>query len=461
MADQTLRRNLGTAYDPGPDFPDRLLLSRTMAMVRAEVATAEHRGRSKRIERWPFGRLRPGVGLWSRLQPVAAVLLIAVMAVGSIGLLLLVHQLRVPARPVGGPMILPTKMVSLTTGWAVVPPAKLWRTGDAGAHWRDVSPPSLTAREPESPGESQFFLDGNHAWVAEIGLSADGGPGGYAAVFRTSNGGRTWQQGESVPDPELTVATSLYFIDSMHGWFLMSEANPANLGAPPTLYSTSDGGLHWKLTSSGAARPDSWCGQHMSFATVNTGWIASECDQEVPIVSVTHDGGATWQVQRLPLTTAHASCPCYFQNPPQIFDGLHGIFVLYGLPGALLVTSDGGTTWIARALPGEEQMAVDFVDPGHGWAVGGSSSQLNKTGSLTAPSGPLPLYQTDDGGATWNLLQTNLLQQSQEGRIGPLYFVDQNDGFAVRSDTNGPTQFLKTTDGGRTWTVVVTSRTQP
>jgi Tol biopolymer transport system component len=39
MADETLRRNLDSAFDPGPGFPDRLLLSRTMAALQADVKT--------------------------------------------------------------------------------------------------------------------------------------------------------------------------------------------------------------------------------------------------------------------------------------------------------------------------------------------------------------------------------------------------------------------------------------
>lgn len=37
MANETLRRNLDRAFDPGPDFPDPLLLSRTMATLDAEA----------------------------------------------------------------------------------------------------------------------------------------------------------------------------------------------------------------------------------------------------------------------------------------------------------------------------------------------------------------------------------------------------------------------------------------
>ena len=36
MAEETLRRNLDSAFDPGPDFPHPLLLSRTIAILDAE-----------------------------------------------------------------------------------------------------------------------------------------------------------------------------------------------------------------------------------------------------------------------------------------------------------------------------------------------------------------------------------------------------------------------------------------
>jgi len=47
MAEETLRRNLDTAFDPGPDFPNPLLLSRTIAMLDAD-ADADAAGRDGR-----------------------------------------------------------------------------------------------------------------------------------------------------------------------------------------------------------------------------------------------------------------------------------------------------------------------------------------------------------------------------------------------------------------------------
>ena len=73
MADETLRRNLDSAYDPGPGFPDGFLLLRTMAKLEAESATRTARTRALRA---PWSSLgRP----WA-LAMVAALLLIAIVA---------------------------------------------------------------------------------------------------------------------------------------------------------------------------------------------------------------------------------------------------------------------------------------------------------------------------------------------------------------------------------------------
>src|SRR6266480_7005205 len=82
MADETLRRNLGAAFDPGPGFPDRLLLSRTMAILDAEAKTASRgQKRSGVLLRWP----RTG-------QSVVAVLLLVALALAALGVFLVAHR---------------------------------------------------------------------------------------------------------------------------------------------------------------------------------------------------------------------------------------------------------------------------------------------------------------------------------------------------------------------------------
>ncbi|SRR5713101_294639 len=82
MADETFRRNLEGAFDPGPGFPDPLLLSRTMAALQADAITTRPRPEIRmRALRFP----RTAMAL------VAAVLLVALVA-AAIGAFLLAHS---------------------------------------------------------------------------------------------------------------------------------------------------------------------------------------------------------------------------------------------------------------------------------------------------------------------------------------------------------------------------------
>lgn len=73
-------------------------------------------------------------------------------------------------------------------------------------------------------------------------------------------------------------------------------------------------------------------------------------------------------------------------------------------------------------------LAVDFVDPDHGWAVG-------QNGTIIA---------TSDGGKTWQAQESGF-----ELTIRSIDFVDNRTGWAV----GHLGLILHTTDGGQTWTV--------
>jgi len=93
MANETLRRNLDRAFDPGPDFPDRLLVSRTMATLDAEAKIG---GR---------GRERRGIALlWPQTgRRLAAALLIVVLATAAVGVYLVAHRAISEPVPAGPP----------------------------------------------------------------------------------------------------------------------------------------------------------------------------------------------------------------------------------------------------------------------------------------------------------------------------------------------------------------------
>jgi hypothetical protein len=91
MANETLRRNLENAFDPGPGFPDRLLLSRTMAILDAD-AKAAGRGRKPTaiFLRWPRTD-----------QRVVATLLLVILALAAVGVFLIAHRASNQTVPAG------------------------------------------------------------------------------------------------------------------------------------------------------------------------------------------------------------------------------------------------------------------------------------------------------------------------------------------------------------------------
>ena len=94
MADETLRSNLDSAFDPGPGYPDPLLLSRTMAVLQAQGATAARDGRWKGRERSRLSWPRTGLRL-------AAALLMVVLAIAAVGVYLVAHRALTQTVPAG------------------------------------------------------------------------------------------------------------------------------------------------------------------------------------------------------------------------------------------------------------------------------------------------------------------------------------------------------------------------
>jgi pimeloyl-ACP methyl ester carboxylesterase len=89
MSEETLRRNLDEAFDPGPGFPDPLLLSRTLAALEA----AERRPSRTAL-------VRPGLfGLSPMATRVVAAALIVLILLAAFGALLAVQRLFLPPTP--------------------------------------------------------------------------------------------------------------------------------------------------------------------------------------------------------------------------------------------------------------------------------------------------------------------------------------------------------------------------
>ena len=151
MADETLRRNLDSAFDRGPDYPDPLLLSRTMAMLQAHDATAHRDGRWK-------GRQRSRLG-WPRIGlRLAAALLMVVLVIAAVGVFLVAHRALTQTVPAG---LAPPTHASPSWPPAGPVPAQLlgdWFLGPGAYQYLRAAIRSGTPSCPSPPTAANCFV---------------------------------------------------------------------------------------------------------------------------------------------------------------------------------------------------------------------------------------------------------------------------------------------------------------
>lgn len=113
-----------------------------------------------------------------------------------------------------------------------------------------------------------------------------------------------------------------------------------------------------------------------------------------------------------------------------------------GAGGTVLLTTDGGATWMRR--PVSDSDGRDFRDV----------QSFNEREALVLAIGPgeeSRIYATADGGATWTLRHVN---RDPDGFLDALAFWDRDHGLALGDPVGGRFVVLATDDGGATWTRV-------
>ncbi len=182
----------------------------------------------------------------------------------------------------------------------------------------------------------------------------------------------------------------------------------------PTLWSSLlVMGLSTLWQGTAAAQSDRTCWLRDG-TSPSTSLVYLLCEQGM--VLVTADGGTTW-LTRETATTGHL-------RNLDFIDANHGFAV--GDDGLLVATGDGGKKWEVRKTGVKQHLlAIQFVGQS-GWAAGFDGNMLHSA----------------DGGLTWELQKTGT-KEALEG----LFFLDANQGWAV----GWAGTILRTTDGGKTW----------
>ena len=171
----------------------------------------------------------------------------------------------------------------------------------------------------------------------------------------------------------------------------------------------------------------------IDFVTPDTGWVVVEPRPQEFAVLHTTNAGATWTRQ---LGGTAGTLGEYLR----FFDPAHGVLVLLGPRGGLYQTSDGGGTWNLNPVTEVDNYvwSADFADADHGWLLVKSAN-----GGASARQA---LLRTRDGGATWAGLGSPVLSGDWAYRVE---FADLTDGW-IYSKSAGPYAY-KSEDGGTSW----------
>ncbi|HMV86764.1 MAG TPA: YCF48-related protein [Blastocatellia bacterium] len=313
--------------------------------------------------------------------------------------------------------------VDTMTGWAAGDAGAVYRTTDGGRTWK----PLLSGVSANI--NFIHFLDWNHGWMigeAIKGIGSRDEDEGETLLLNTINGGRTWMI-QKIPN-----LLSVYFTDLQNGWAVGKNA---------TLLRTTNGGTDWKPVTeiqSVIGLPVESSNYNFGFRDVffldaNHGWLIGNfygrAQSNIGGLFATEDGGATWK--RVPVTLQTQKVSGRFTpgllHSVQFTDASHGSVTGEMTDGEgryffALHTRDGGQTWEQFRTPSRATHSTQFLDPANGWMA----AFAPREGSAEAVVYDTSLMRTDNGGLSWQNDFT-----AKGSRIRSVFFLSPNKGWAV------------------------------
>ena len=222
--------------------------------------------------------------------------------------------------------------------------------------------------------------------------------------------------------PTTRDLTKLFFLDSLTGLVV---------GKQGTIVKTTDGGRTW-LPQTSNINTDiidvfilndryGWALSRVLFVDTAS-WYGT-------IVLKTTNGGETWLNEQFPVRGIYL-------NSVLFLDSLHGW--AGGLSGALLETSNGGTSWHPAVVDSSFSTnlpisRIRFYSPSHGFAVGGARDLLGV------------VWKTTDGGQRWIAMGVS------PEPVFDIHRFDSLNVIGVVGDLEYGAGVIRTTDGGDNW----------
>lgn len=307
-------------------------------------------------------------------------------------------------------------------GLSVVSPTVAWASGAKGTVLRTTDGSTWTALTV--PGAEGLDLRDIAAFDADTAIAMSAGPGAASRIYRTRDGGATWQLLITNPDPK-GFWDAIAFWNARHG---LVFGDPVDGRFQVRV--TADGGDTWRAVTDEEglrALPDEGAfaasGTCLTVAANADAWFATGGAQ-TPRVFHSKDGGRTWQAAAVPVAAGAPArglfsvgfrdarvgiatggdykdvklagpngarsedggaswtpvqvLPAGYMSVVVPVPGAPDAFVAAGLAGSGY-SVDAGRSW--RALADTPVNTVGFASPTAGWAVGPKGLVLKYSGA--------------------------------------------------------------------------------
>ena len=277
-------------------------------------------------------------------------------------------------------------------------------------------------------------VDQNTAWVA--------GGTSVPAVFRTTNGGTTWQ---TIPTTGVPLDVFCVWANSVNEAYIGNGGGAGGTGGNASFYKTTDGGTTWTTVASTGGSAGFFNGIVFSKTTPSFGIAQSDPPAgagNAYYVSVTTDGGVTWSVTNPPGVSGQASA----QNSVVVVDNMfYGFGLGNNQPARCYLTSNGGTSWYVGDLSSAG---------GTSGFVSGLAFSSDKLRGVAASSGSLPnIARTTNGGVNW----TSVNVGTNFTGYCTMKWIEGTNTVYISANAGSGGVVKKSTDGGLTWTTMTTS----
>jgi photosystem II stability/assembly factor-like uncharacterized protein len=278
-------------------------------------------------------------------------------------------------------------------GIAVGDDLGILRTADFGRKWI----PGRADTTAFSYFKSVQIIDEDTAVACGVGEAWDP-QDAPAVVYRTDDGGHTWERrGNGILPRNAWSFEDVHFIDEDHGWlFGQTIAYPII----PAVFATTDGGLNWVRVDDGSIGSPLEGQMH----DAQRGWFTS--------------GGALWGTKDNWALVTQRTYPVAYGSVEDIEFADENTGWMVGRWGEVLRTANNAFTFVPQSLPGFD-ISYDLV---FDLRTLSRDEALIATWHSDIDGDWGRLYRTTDGGESW--VPLNRISSEQNDMAGRIYALD-------------------------------------